>query len=339
MPVISSPPAAKVAATTWQSDEAASKVSTSGSLSGRSVKVQKDASNIVSDPNQPRSSAATTGTVTGGTGNFVNRSSATHTESRTAGRFLGSGSRLSSLKRFAARFFSRLHSGAAQQTAAPTAAGNVDVCQITLDAARLGVDGAKKVLNEKIVGAQHDTQAVHSLLLSGDPGGIRRATTASTALLSSAGSANPQTYLPQDASPETVQQWRGQTQAITQMTRQIQDAEFNTAVKGRFLQYGTTQDNPFSTVADSHPHLDHAVRDWLADGVDLLDKLIAGQERLIQGEPPLNQGELTRLQNDVQRFADANDRNTLSFDKPGINMDDAKEQIDTIYENAQKADK
>jgi hypothetical protein len=173
------------------------------------------------------------------------------------------------------------------------------VQEILAQAARSGIDATKDILNQRILGEQHGTEDVLGTLLSTDKG-LRRATTAAQNLQAQL---RPE-QLPPEALNGTPQQWAEQTRAVSQMVGQLGNTGFNDKVDGRFLDYGTSGEaNPFNSVAKDHPQLDHQVRNWLADGVGLLDELLSAQERAFDGQPPLSNDEMTALKERVNSFA------------------------------------
>ena len=284
---------------------------TAGTLENRAVRADTgNTGRIATDPRQVGSSTRETlGAAAPGATGFTNRSSAPadRTNTRRAGLLARLGRNLKNGLRKLLRTFSRRQTGAApaqtartSTVAAPGAAQFQRQMQEGLAfAARSGIDATKRNLNDKILGGS--TNDVLSALTGGDKG-IRRATTAMENLKSQ--------LRPEQLPPESLhgmpQQWTTQSRAISRMAGQIGNAGFSEEANGRFLDYGTSGEaNPFNDVAKNHPELDRPVRNWLTDGVNLLDQLLTAQERAFNGEPPLNNDQIAGLQAGVDNFRNA----------------------------------
>ena len=168
------------------------------------------------------------------------------------------------------------------------------------EAARTGVDAARNNVATRVLGENNSMEDARRVLASGD-GGIRRAT---TALNNVSQHLKPET-LPAQELQGTAEQWSRQTGLVAGLANRVATAEFNENIKGDFTQYGTTQNNPFEQVVKYFPQFDHGVRNWLAEGIDLTDQLLAAQERATTGQPPLTDAELDDLQQRVDRFTDS----------------------------------
>ena len=203
------------------------------------------------------------------------------------------------------------------------------------EAARKGVDAAGNNVATKVIGDNNSMEDVERLLKSGD-GGIRRGT---TALNNISRHLKPET-LPAQELQGTAEQWSRQTGRIADMAGRIASAEFNETVKGDFTQYGTTQNNPFEQVAGYFPEFDHGVRSWLAQGINLTDRLLAAQERATTGQPPLSDAELDELQQRVDDFTDSRARARGPVDlgeNTEMDMGDTIAELDRIYEAGRTA--
>ncbi|MGI9228301.1 MAG: hypothetical protein ACR2P9_00390 [Gammaproteobacteria bacterium] len=163
-------------------------------------------------------------------------------------------------------------------------------------AARSGIDTTNRNLADNILGEQHTTEQVNDILTSGD-GGLRRGITAMQAIkqLDPAG-------LPPESLNGPPDKWRRQTQAVREMVDQIGNTHFNSRVQGSFTQYGTDRNNPYGLV-QHNPELDQPVREWLAEGVNLLDQLLSVQERALNNEPPMPVEDLQDLIDTVTTFS------------------------------------
>ncbi len=308
-----------------------------GSLGGLKVKVGTNdtGSGVPSTHLLQGSTHGGLGNATLGAEQFINRPSGNirQGDTRKAGRLARVGRFLSWMKRGMVKHFFKQRNNVAQHTpqagslSAPTPA---DMTVLFAQSARQGIDATKNILNQQVVGEQHDTAAVLNLLVGGD-GGLRRAM---TALLNICKHLKPE-QSPPESLPGTPEQWRAQTEAISQMAQQIGRAEFSENVQGEFTQYGTPSNNPFTAVADRYPQLDHSVRNWLAEGVDLLDQLLTAQERAGKGLPPLTSKELAELKEQVEKFTNPGLRDgqteTPAFTSK-MGMDDAVEKIDKVYQ-------
>ena len=125
------------------------------------------------------------------------------------------------------------------------------------------------------------------------------------------------------------------------MAKQIGLAEFNESVKGDFRQYATQQNNPYDEMSRSFPQLDHPVRNWLADGMNLAEQLLAAQMRAAKGQPPLTGQELDDLQHQIDDFANTQMRETsllVPVKEPEMDMTDAITAIGRIYSATKTAD-
>lgn len=169
---------------------------------------------------------------------------------------------------------------------------------------RTDLDASKRILKDSILGEEHSASEVLARLSGGDKG-IRRGVTAI---------ANLKNIKPHHLSPRilngTRAQWQTQTERIVRMAEQVEQATFNKDLTGGYRQYGTTN-NPFKDVAENHPELDHAVREWLADGIDLADRLLTAQLGAVDGKPPLTETEMEQLQRDIDAFANPGGRSPL----------------------------
>ena len=257
-----------------------------------------------------------------GVDGFINQpgDNVRHPEARRVGRLARLGKFLKAPWRQLVRLFSR-RSRAAGGVSDPLG-GNTFM--LFAGAARTGVDAARNNIKTKVLGKQHSMEAVRTVLTSGDAG-IRRGT---TALSSICNNLKPQTLSP-DTLQGTVEQWSQQTGKIAGLAGQVAKAEFNEDLKGSFTQYGTSGNNPYATMTNDCPQLDHAVRNWLEQGMELTDQLLAAQERAGAGQPPLTDAELNVLQRRVDAFIDVKAR------AGDMDMSDALREIDAIY-NARK---
>ena len=203
------------------------------------------------------------------------------------------------------------------------------------DAARKGVKAAGDNVAANVLGDNNSTEDVRRVLTSGD-GGIRRAT---TALNNISRHLKPET-LPSGELQGTVEQWSRQTAAVAGLAGRVAAAQFNENVRGDFTQYGTTQNNPFEQVAGYFPELDHGVRNWLAQGINLTHQLLAAQERAMTGQSPLSDAELDELQQRVDDFTDSRARAKGPVDLGGntqMDMDDTIAELDRVYEAGRTA--
>ena len=198
------------------------------------------------------------------------------------------------------------------------------------DAARKGVDASRNNVATKVLGENNSMADVNRVLRSGD-GGIRRATTALTNI---SRHLKPET-LPSGELQGTAEQWSLQTGRVAGLANRIGAAEFNENVKGDFTQYGTTRNNPYEQVVEYFPEFDHAVRDWLAEGINLTDQLLAAQERATTGQPPLTDVELDDLQHQVDDFTNSQARAAkppVLGENTEMDMSDTITELDRIYE-------
>lgn len=264
------------------------------------------------DPRQLVGSARSTlGAAESGASGFINQPSATPhqpsaRQAHRLSRFRGSMARTGA---WLAKKFSRRPGGTTGRpgsTTTPLAAGGIDMTRGLAEAARSGIDAAKDNLLNNILKKEYDSEHVQHVLTSGDSG-IRRATTALNNLRNML---KPETQ-PAESLQGTPAQWAAQTRTISNMAQQVENAEFSQKVPGRFLDYGTSNNNPYTAVQE-HPEVDHDVRAWLLDGVDLLDQMLSAQERAFQGKPPLGNDETASLQASISRFTDADTRLDLT---------------------------
>ena len=198
------------------------------------------------------------------------------------------------------------------------------------DAARRGVDASRNNVATKVLGENNSMEDVKHVLRSGD-GGIRRAT---TALNNISRHLKPET-LPSGELQGTAEQWSRQTDRVAGLANRIGAAEFNENIKGDFTQYGTTRNNPYEQVVEYFPEFDHATRNWLAEGINLTDQLLAAQERATTGQPPLPEAELDDLQQRVDDFTDSQARAAgpvVLGENSEMDMSDTIADLDRIYE-------
>ena len=198
-------------------------------------------------------------------------------------------------------------------------------------AARMGINASLKNVATKVLGQNNSMDNVKHVLITGD-GGIRRAATALTGI---SHHLKPET-LPSQYLQGTVEQWSRQTSTIAELATRIGTAEFNENIKGDFTQYGTTRNNPYEQVVESFPESDHAVRNWLAEGISLMDQLLVAQERATIGQPPLTDAELDNLQQQVNNFTDSQAREVgpaVLGESTEMDMSDTIDKLNSIYES------
>ena len=186
---------------------------------------------------------------------------------------------------------------AAAMSRPPVSNPSIERYGILAEAARKGVDAASANL-KAISSDLYNAEEFHAKLKSGD-GGLRRGT---TALSNIQNNLRPES-LPPEALNGSPEQWRAQTASVSKMASQIAGASFNDELEGNFLQYGNSE-NPFSRVVDHAPQLDQPARRWLAEGLELADRLLQAQERARDGLSPLGADQLDGLQQRVDAFAD-----------------------------------
>lgn len=295
------------------------KTGETGSLEGRSV--QTNAAVTERTTPDPRQLSGSTrqelGTARSVSEGFINQPSTTSHRpgAQQASRLTRFRKNISHAGNRVRGLFRREQGGAVNRTATPPPVAQNMTAGLA-DAARRGIDVTKDIMRENITGKEHSSDQVAQLLTGGDKG-LRRAT---TALASLKQWLRPE-QLPAETLTGTTAQWKEQTRMISGMAEQMEGARFSEEIPGRFLDYGTSGSaNPYPEAVREHPQLDHDVRIWLSDGVDLLDRMLAAQERALQGEPPLTADEAASLQKSVDRFANAEIRTSQtqphSFD-PG----------------------